>query len=64
MRASPKCPFCGAQPCKVGLHPISFGENTIAGVFMCGECEMILSVAPLPTINMPEIPQPKLVMPS
>jgi hypothetical protein len=57
----PECPYCGQQPCQVGLRVIGFGMETMAAIFFCGGCEKILSVAPLPRI---EVPERKVLIPS
>ena len=53
----PKCPHCDVQPCVVGMRIISFGgPDAMAAVFMCGSCDRILSVAPLPRIQPAPVP--------
>jgi hypothetical protein len=43
----PKCPHCDVQPCALALVLTSFGPSQPAAVFICNDCERIVSVAPL-----------------
>ena len=60
----PKCPFCGVQPCPLALQLTSFGPAQPAVVFICNDCERILSVAPLiaPVTREPQKERAPLIM--
>ena len=56
---APKCPICACQPAQLRASQTQFG-NMLAAVFSCGNCDAILSVAP---VGMAESEKPRIVVP-
>jgi len=52
----PRCPYCKVSPVRVVMNLIQFG-NAPAVMFFCGDCEKVLSIAPLPMV--PGAPEPR-----
>lgn len=45
----PRCPYCGMRPCRVAMRLVAFADAP-AAIFFCGNCEKILTVAPIPQV--------------
>jgi hypothetical protein len=59
----PKCPFCEVQPCPTAMQLVSYGMGAFAAIFVCASCEKILSVAPLPQLDVADQPKPLVIPP-
>lgn len=56
----PRCPYCFAQPAMLRTSQVEIG-TMLAAIFCCGNCESILSIAPVAFKNPQQ--QPSIIIP-
>ena len=61
----PRCPYCKARPCNLGMNLVGFGPVPVA-VFICSKCEKVLScsIVPPEPLRSEEPPKTRLIIPN